>query len=133
MQYDQTSYILGMITAFCECVAGGCKRMALSPPLTAKAFFAVREEAYRCIERHGLCHYHEKNADLPEEERFHWIVIAARQETLDEYQRLRGEGYNPAKWMKPFYELLSYNEAEGVRTGYDAYRELFDNKEEETP
>ena len=27
--------------------------------------------------------------------------------------------------MKPFHELLSYNEAESVRTGYDAYRELF--------
>ncbi len=133
MQYDQNSYILGMITAFCECVAGGCKRMALSPPLTGKAFFAVREEAYRCIERHGLIHYHEKNPDLPEEERFHWIVIAARQETIDEYQRLRSEGYNPAKWMKPFYDLLSYNEAESVRTGYDAYRELFDEKEEENP
>lgn len=133
MQYDQNSYILGMITAFCECVAGGCKRMALSPPLTGKAFFAVRGEAYRCIERHGLIHYHEKNPDLPEEERFHWIVIAARQETVDEYQRLRSEGYNPAKWMKPFYDLLSYNEAESVRTGYDAYRELFDEKEEENP
>ncbi|MBQ7519422.1 MAG: hypothetical protein IJU12_03815 [Clostridia bacterium] len=133
MQYDQNSYILGMITAFCECVAGGCKRMALSPPLTCKAFFDVREEAYQCIERHGLIHYHEKNADLPEAERFHWIVIAARQETLDEYQRLRAEGYNPAKWMKPFYELLSYNEAESVRTGYDAYRALFDKKEEENP
>ena len=107
MQYDQNSYILGMITAFCECVAGGCKRMALSPPLTCKAFFDVREEAYQCID--------------------------ARQETLDEYQRLRAEGYNPAKWMKPFYELLSYNEAESVRTGYDAYRALFDKKEEENP
>ena len=51
----------------------------------------------------------------------------------DEYQRLRAEGYNPAKWMKPFYELLSYNEAESVRTGYDAYRALFDKKEEENP
>ena len=35
--------------------------------------------------------------------------------------------------MKPFYDLLSYNEAESVRTGYDAYRELFDEKEEENP
>ena len=133
MQYDQNSYILGMITAFCECVAGGCKRMALSPPLTDRAFAAVREEACACIERHGLLHYHEENPDLPEAERFHWIVIAARQETLDEYRRLRAEGYNPAKWMKPFYDLLSYNEAESVRTGYDAYRELFDEKEEENP
>ena len=125
MQYDQKSYILGMITAFCECVAGGCKRMALSPPLTGDIFNQIRPEAYACIEKHGLIHYHEKNEDLPDGERFHWIVIAARQDTIDEYLRLRGEGYSAAKWMKPFYELLSYNEAESVRTGYDAYKEAF--------
>lgn len=130
MPLDQSSYILGMITAFCECVAGGCKRMALSPPLSDRAYLAVREEACRCIEKHGLLHYHEKNEDLPPEERFHWIIIAARPETLEEYRRLRGEGYNPAKWMKPFHELLSYNEAESVRTGYDAYRELFGGENE---
>ena len=32
-EIDRYSFILGMITAFCECVAGGCKRLALSPPL----------------------------------------------------------------------------------------------------
>ena len=31
---DKRSFVLGMITAFSECVAGGCKRLALSPPLT---------------------------------------------------------------------------------------------------
>ena len=30
---DKRSFILGMVTAFSECVAGGCKRLALSPPL----------------------------------------------------------------------------------------------------
>lgn len=125
MQYDQISYTMGMIAAFCECVAGGCKRMALSPPLNGSLFNQVRQEAYQCIEKHGLKYYHEKNEDLPEDERFHWIVIAARQETLNEYAQLRAQGFNPAKWMKPFYELLSYNEAECVRTGYDAYKEEF--------
>ena len=132
MQYDQPSYVLGMITAFCECVAGGCKRMALSPPLTGDIFNQVRAEAYADIEQHGLIHYHEKNEDLPLEERFHWIVIAARQETIDEYARLRAQGFNPAKWMKPFYDLLSYNEAESVRTGYDAYRETFYGNQDPT-
>ena len=125
MEYDQKSFILGMIAAFCECVAGGCKRMALSPPLSGDIFNQVRPEAYQCIEKHNLLHFHEKNEDLPEGERFHWIVIAARQETIDEYQRLRSEGYSAAKWLKPFHELLSYNEAEGVRSNYDAYKELF--------
>lgn len=125
MEYDQKSFILGMIAAFCECVAGGCKRMALSPPMSGDIFNQIRQEAYQCIEKHSLLHYHEKNEDLPPEERFHWIVIAARQETVDEYLRLRAEGYSPAKWLKPFHGLLSYNEAEGVRTHYDAYKEAF--------
>ena len=133
MTCDKRSFILGMVTAFCECVAGGCKRLALSPPLTEADYAMVRDDALSIIGDHGLLHYHERNRDLPESRRFEWIVMAARQETLDEYQRLRAEGYNPAKWMKPFYELLSYNEAESVRTGYDAYRALFDKKEEENP
>ena len=125
MQYDQKSFILGMITAFCECVAAGCKRMALSPPMTGRAFEAVEQEARRNIRRHGLLCYHEENADLPAEQRFHWLVIAARQDTLTEYRRLREAGLNPAHGLAPFAGLLSYDEAQAVHTGYDAYRELF--------
>lgn len=125
MAYDQPSFILGMITAFCECVAGGCKRMALSPPLTEAAFAAVRVPAYALIEAHGLKYLHEPNDDLPAAARFHWIVIAARPETLNAYQRLRAAGLSPARSLAPFAELLSYNEQEAVRTGYDAYREMF--------
>lgn len=132
MRYDQTSFILGMVTAFCECVAGGCKRMALSPPMTDAAWEAAGEAAQALVEKHGLLHYHETNGDLPPEERFHWLVIAARPDTLAEYRRLRGEGYSPAKWMKPFHELLSYNDRECVSTGYDAYKEFFDG-DQNTP
>ena len=35
---DKRSFILGMITAFSECVVGGCKRLALSPPMTAQDY-----------------------------------------------------------------------------------------------
>ena len=125
MEYDQKSFTLSMVPAFCECLAGGCKRMALSPPMPGDIFNQVRAEAYQNIERHGLIHYHEKNEDLPENERFHWIVIAARQETLEEYLALRAQGFNAAKWLKPFYDLLSYREGEVIRTGYDAYKEVF--------
>ena len=58
---DRRSFILGMITAFCECVAGGCKRMALSPPLTAKDYDSISAEAYDIIDKHGLLYYHEMN------------------------------------------------------------------------
>lgn len=125
MAYDRRSFIIGMIVAFCECVAGGCKRMALSPPLSRADYDAVRAEAEAIIERHGLVHYHEENADMPEAQRWDWIVIAARPATIDAYLRLRAEGHSPARGLGPFSGLLSYNPAEGVHTGYDAFREFF--------
>ena len=122
---DKKSFILGMITAFSECVAGGCKHLALSPPLTGEDFAAVGEEARRIIERHGLISYHERNLDIPEEERFEWLLIAARRETIDAYLALRKAGESPARSLKPFSHLLSYDPARGVKTNYDAYREYF--------
>ena len=119
---DKRSFILGMITAFSECVAGGCKRLALSPPLTEAAFLRVRGEI---IEKHGLLHYHERNPELPEGGRFEWLLIAARQQTIDDYLALRAQGYSPARSLSPFASLLSYDPAQGVSTGYDAYREFF--------
>ncbi len=122
---DKRSFILGMITAFCECVAGGCKWLALSPPLSRADFDAVVDEAYEIIEKHGLLHEHEESLDQPESARFDWILIAAKQGTIDAYLALRKEGYSPVASLAPFAELLSYNPAESVHTGYDAYREFF--------
>jgi len=31
----------------------------------------------------------------------------------------------PVRYLEPFYKLLSYNEAESIHTGFDAYREYF--------
>ena len=55
---DKRSFILGMVTAFCECVAGGCKRLALSPPLSDDDYAALAGEACEIIEKHGLLHEH---------------------------------------------------------------------------
>ena len=122
---DKHSFILGMVTAFSECVAGGCKRLALSPPLSDEDYAETAEEACALIEKHGLLHYHEENADQPEGKRFHWILIAGRQETIDSYLALRRAGYSPAESLEPFHELLSYRSEESVHTGYDAYRTIF--------
>ncbi len=122
---DKYSFILGMVTAFCECVAGGCKRLALSPPLSPGDYTAVASEANAIIEKHGLIHYHELNLDQPEENRFEWILIAGKQSTIDEYLALRQEGQSPAASLGPFSELLSYDPAESIHTGYDAYRSYF--------
>ena len=123
---DKRSFILGMVTAFCECVAGGCKRLALSPPLTREDFAMVGEEACEIIEKHGLIHYHEHSRDLPEEERFEWILIALRQDIIDRYLALREKGFSPARSLEPFYDLLSYDPKNSVHTGYDAYRAYFE-------
>ena len=124
---DQKAFILGMVTAFCECVAGGCKRLALSPPLTLPVFEDVREEAESIIEKHGLIHCHELNLDQPEESRFEWILIAGKQTTIDQYLALRQQGLSPAASLGPFSELLSYDPKESIHTGYDAYRSYFPN------
>ena len=122
---DQRSFILGMITAFSECVAGGCKDLALSPPLEDGVYETVAAEAEEIIRRHGLLSFHERNLDLPAAERFHWILIAGRQETIDAYLALRRQGYSPVESLEPFYDLLSYRPEESIHTGYDAYRDFF--------
>lgn len=125
MTAEKRSFILGMIVAFCECVAGGCKRMALSPPLLPGEYEQVGQEACSIIEKHGLIHYHERNGEMPEPDRWEWIVVAARPETLDAYLALRERGLSPARSLAPFSRLLSYDEATAVHTGYDAYREYY--------
>lgn len=127
---DKRSFILGMVTAFCECVAGGCKRLALSPPLSRADYETVAAEAYDIIEKHGLIHYHETNADQPEDRRFEWILIAGKQETIARYLALREQGISPAVSLAPFSDLLSYDPAESVHTGYDAYRSYFPSRQE---
>ena len=122
---DKRSFVCGMITAFSECVAGGCKRLALSPPMSHMDYLQFREELCGIIEKHGLIHFHEENLDLPEEERFEWSLIAARQETIDEYLSVRAQGFNPARSLRPFYSVLSYDPEKAFSTGYDAYRDFF--------
>ena len=126
---DKRSFVMGMVTTFSECVAGGCKRLALSPPLTHEDYLRFSEEAEAIIRKHGLIHYHEQNPDLPEKDRVEWILIARREEVIRRYLDLRAKGFSPARSLEPFSELLSYDPAESVHTGYDAYREFFPAQE----
>ena len=122
---DKRSFILGMITAFSECVAGGCKRLALSPPLTGEDWRLYAQEACEIIRNHGLNWFHEENLDRPAPDRREWILIFAGQETLAQYQALRAKGYSPMDSLAPFSALLSYDPENSVHTGYDAYRTFF--------
>ena len=51
---DKRSFVLGMVTAFSECVAGGCKRLALSPPMSPMDCGVFAPEIYEIIEKHGI-------------------------------------------------------------------------------
>lgn len=121
---DKLSFILGMVTAFCECVAAGCKPLALSPPLTDADLAEVAQTAYALIAAHGLRAYHEENLDLPEAVRVHWIVIYAREGTIRQYLDRRAQGHNPMMGLDAFAEVLGYA-GERIITGYDAYHDLF--------
>ena len=125
MTSEKRYFVLGMVTAFCECAAAGCKDLALSPPLTGGEYAEIADEAEALIERHGLLHYHERNLDRPKSARHDWILIAAREETLREYRRLREEGYSPLDSLAPFSKLLSYDPSRGVGVHFDAFREYF--------
>ena len=127
---DKVSFICGMVTAFCECVAAGCKQIALSPPMERADFLLAKEECARIIERHGLRWFHEENADLPASVRRDWMVIYAREAAIRAYAQRRAAGESPQENIAPFADLLGYSD-DRIVSGYDAYREYFERKNQE--
>jgi len=105
---DRRSFMLGMITAFAECVAGEAKRCAFSPPFYPDDYHALLPETERIAKEQGVYLWFEENADIPEEVRVHWWVIYKFPEVLEEYKALREKGYNPAWDFDRFRTLLSY-------------------------
>lgn len=105
---DRRSFILGMITAFCECVATECKKIALSPPLYIDDYDKIVQEAKRIAKEQGVYLWYEENLDIPKDRRFSWFVIYKFQEALAEYQALRERGFNPAWELDKFWDVLSY-------------------------
>lgn len=110
---DRKSYILGMMTAFAECVTNECKKLALSPPFYPEDFAAVVSEAEKIADDQGILLWYEENLDIPESRRLNWFVMYKFADMLDEYRRLRSRGYNPAWHFAKFSDLLSYGTAWG--------------------
>jgi len=52
--FDLDSYYLGMNYAFIEVVASGCKRLALSPPLTEEEHRELKEPTRLIAEEYGV-------------------------------------------------------------------------------
>lgn len=105
---DRRSFILGMITAFAECVATECKRAALSPPFYPEDHESVLPEAETIAKEQGIFLWYEENLDIPENVRLNWFVLYKFPEVFEEYQNLRKQGYNPALNFKEFSGFLSY-------------------------
>ena len=112
---DRKSFMLGMITAFAECLAGEAKKMAFSPPFYPEDYQSLREEAEQICQEQGIFVWHEENEDLPEDRRVHWLVLFKFPEVLETYKTLRQEGFNPALHFEKFMTLLSYGSAWGKK------------------
>ena len=111
---DRRSYILGMMTAFAECVANESKKLALSPPFYPTDHDTIIEESTIIADEQGILLWYEKNLDIPETRRLNWYVLYKFPEVLDEYRRLRKAGNNPAWHFEKFADLLSYGTAWGA-------------------
>jgi hypothetical protein len=114
---DRKSFILGMVTAFAECVATESKKAALSPPFYPEDYGMVLDEVGIIAKDQGIFAWHEENPDLPEAKRLHWFVLYKFPEVLEEYQNLRRRGFNPALHLDKFAGLLSYGTVWGKGTG----------------
>ena len=114
---DRKSFMLGMITAFAECLAGEAKKLAFSPPFYPKDYRSLRSEAERICQEQGIFLWLEKNEDLPPKKRLQWLVLFKFPEVLKEYKKLRKKGFNPALHFEKFMALLSYGSAWGRNAG----------------
>ena len=111
---DRRSFILGMMTAFAECIANECKKAALSPPFYPEDYDMLLPEAENIAREQGIYLWYDKNLDIPETIRLNWFVLYKFSEVLDEYRRFRNQGNNPACDLEKFSDLLSYGTAWGA-------------------
>lgn len=107
-QIDRVAYILGMITAFAECVTNECKKIAFSPPFYPEDYDNIKEEAEVIAADLGVYLWLEPNKDLSNETPLQWLVIFKFDEVLQEYRQLRSKKLNPALHFDAYHELLSY-------------------------
>jgi len=110
---DRTSFMLGMMTAFGECIAGETKRCAFSPPFYPEDIHLLRTEAKRIADELHIRIWLEENPEIRKRNRVMWWVMYKFPEILDEYRALREQGFNPAYEFDAFSDLLSYGHAFG--------------------
>jgi hypothetical protein len=119
---DRKSFMLGMMTAFGECIAGEAKKCAFSPPFYPEDFPALKTEAERIANELSISIWLEENQEIREENRVLWWVMYKFPEVLDEYRGIRARGFNPAYEFDRFSDLLSYGHAFGENSEHVAAR-----------
>ena len=112
-EIDRKSFMLGMMTAFGECVAGEAKKCAFSPPFYPEDYDILKTEAERIAGELSLGMWLERNEEIQAENRVMWWVMYKFPEILDEYHSIRAKGFNPAFEFDEFSDLLSYGYAFG--------------------
>ncbi len=110
---DRRAFMLGMMTAFGECIAGETKKCGFSPPFYPDDYYSLKIEAERIAKELGISLWLEENKEIREENRVMWWVMYKYPEILDEYHAIRAEGFNPAYEFDKFSDLLSYGYAFG--------------------
>ena len=97
---DKRSFRLGMINCFCEMVAMGVKRLAISPPLAPKDYQDIRVASQAVVEGSGIRSYLEKSllitalqsADFTRDK---WSILYYKdEETLEAYLALKERQQN---------------------------------------
>jgi hypothetical protein len=61
IKIDRSSFQLGMINCFVEMVACGVKNLAISPPVSPKDYFSIREASEKIVRSFGIKSYLEKS------------------------------------------------------------------------
>ena len=123
--------MLGMITAFGECIAGEAKKCAFSPPFYPEDYPAMKEEAERIAGELSIGLWLDANDDIQQQHRVQWWVLYKFPEVLEEYRDLRAQGFNPAFEFDRFRALLSYGLAfgDGAEAVTPRMRELTETME----
>ena len=103
---DKVSFILGMTTAFGECMACEAKNLALTPPMRREMAKTVAADIQKIADDMKLYLWFEENTDLDCD--IVWWVIYKFESQLEGYLALRCRGLNPWTDMEAFRPLLSY-------------------------
>lgn len=110
---DRRSFMLGMMTAFGECIAGETKKCAFSPPFYPADLDMLRPEAERIAAELSIHLWLDENPEIRPQNRVLWWVMYKFPDILDRYLAIRAQGFNPAFEFDRFSALLSYGCAFG--------------------